>query len=53
MFEEPSAAARFVRFLGSEGGTIQANRCRFEDDQWLAASQPETLIWPKTELAEP
>jgi hypothetical protein len=53
VFEVPSAAARFVTFLRGEGGPIQANRCRFEDDKWLAAKQPETLMWPKAELQEP
>ncbi len=53
VFEVPSAAARFVRFLRCQGGPIQANFCRFEGDKWLAAEQPETLTWPKADLQEP
>lgn len=53
VFEVPSAAARFVTFLRGEGGPIEVNRCRFEGDKWLAAKQPETLMWPKAEFHQP
>jgi hypothetical protein len=50
VFEVPNAAAHFVTFLRGEGGPIQANRCRLEDDKWLVAKHPDTLMWPKAEL---
>jgi hypothetical protein len=50
VYEQPSAAAHFVTFLRGEGGPIQAKRCRLEDDKWLAAKDPETLMWPKAKL---
>ena len=50
VFEAPSAAPRFVSFLRDEGGPIQARRCRFDNDKFLAAKDLETLMWPKANL---
>ena len=50
VIEAPNAAARFVTFLRGEGGPIQARRCWFKKDKWVATKQSETLTWPKAEL---
>jgi hypothetical protein len=49
--DQPCAAARFISFLRGEGGVIQANWCRFEDDKWQASDNLETLVWPKANLS--
>lgn len=51
VLDQPCAAARFISFLRGEGGVIQANWCRFEDDKWHASDDLETLVWPKANLS--
>jgi hypothetical protein len=46
ILEMPSVD-RFVNFLRSKGGPIQARRCRFDGQSFQAATTPETLMWPE------
>lgn len=50
VLETPNAAERFVTFLRAEGGSLRANRCRFEDDKFWGAKDSELLSWPKAEF---
>jgi hypothetical protein len=53
IFDQPDAVAMFMGFLQNADDSVEANLCRFEQDQWKINKQSSKLFWPKSGILYP
>ena len=53
IFDQPHAAAKFIRFLHDETDSIEVALGRFEQDHWTIDKSSTELRWPKSGVLYP